>query len=73
MPEVPIPFTDEEVDTDSGLRGVAMTVGMVIAGFAILSWSQGVGGYLSNKANSFISNQLGFDPTSGEDQGADLL
>jgi len=73
MTEVPIPFTDEEVDTDSGLRGVAMTIGMVIVGFAILSWSRGVGGYLSNKANSFVTNTLGFDPTSGEDSGADLL
>jgi hypothetical protein len=44
-----------------------MTVGMVIVGFAILSWSQGVGGYLSQRANNFISNQLGVDPTSGED------
>jgi len=73
MAKIPIPFTDEEVDPDSGLRGIAMTVGMVIVGFAILSWSQAVGGYLSNKANSFVTDTLGFDPTSGEDSGADLL
>ena len=73
MADISIPFTDEEVDTDSGLRGVAMTVAMVIVGFAVLSWSQGVGGYLANKANSFVTNTLGFDPTSGEDSGADLL
>jgi hypothetical protein len=73
MEDIPIPFTGEEVDTDSGLRGIAVTVGVVIVGFAVLSWSQGVGDYLASKANSFVTSSLGFDPTSGEDSGADLL
>jgi hypothetical protein len=73
MAEVPIPFVDEDVDTDEGVSGVAMTVGLVIAGFAVLAWARGVGGYLASEANSTISNYLGVDPTSGESSGADLV
>jgi hypothetical protein len=73
MTEVPIPFLDEEVDTDSGLRGVAMTIAMVILGFAVFAWSQDVGSFVANRTNSFVTNLLGFDPTSGDDSGADLV
>lgn len=73
MADIPIPFTDEEVDTGSGLRGVAMTLVMVIVGFAVFAWSRDVGGYLASEVNSFVADSLGVDPTSGEDSGADLL
>lgn len=69
MAEVPIPFVEEDIDTDSGAQGILMTLGMVIAGFAILAWSQGVGEYVADEANSFVTSLLGFDPTSGEDEG----
>jgi hypothetical protein len=73
MAEVPIPFTEQEVDTDDDATSIVLTVGLVIAGFALLAWARGVGDYLASQANSFITNMLGFDPTSGEDQGADLV
>jgi hypothetical protein len=73
MEDIPIPFTNEEVDTSSGVRGVAMTLAMVIVGFAVFAWSQDVGGYLASQANSVVTSALGFDPTSGDDEGADLL
>jgi hypothetical protein len=73
MAEVPIPFTGEEVDTDDGATSIGLTLGLVVAGFAILAWSQDVGGYVANRANSYLAGLIGFDPTSGEDAGADLL
>lgn len=73
MPEVPIPFTDEEVDTGDGATSVGMTIALVIAGFALFAWARGVGGYVANQANSYISNALGFDPTSGENSGPEVL
>jgi hypothetical protein len=72
MAEVPIPFVDEDVDTDEGATGVLMTVGLVIAGFAVLAWARGVGGYLASEANSTLSNYLGIDPTSGQETGPDM-
>jgi hypothetical protein len=73
MAEVPIPFIDEEVDTDDGTKSVLMTLVLVAVGFAAFAWLQDVGGYMASQANSFITNTVGFDPTSGEDSGADLL
>jgi hypothetical protein len=50
-----------------------MTVGMLIAGFAVFSMASGIGGYLANQANSALSGVLGFNPATGEDSGVDLL
>jgi len=73
MPEVPIPFTDEEVDTDEDTSSIVMTLVVVALGFGLLAWLQGVGGMLANKANNYISGLIGIDPSTGEDSGADLL
>jgi hypothetical protein len=73
MPEVPIPFTDEEVDTDDDTSSIVMTLVVVALGFGLLAWLQGVGGMLANKANNYISGLIGVDPTSGEDSGVDLV
>lgn len=73
MSSVPIPFVDESVDTSDGVTGVAMTLVMVIVGFAILSWARGVGGYVAEEANEQISGLIGVDPTSGDSNGGDLL
>jgi hypothetical protein len=73
MPEVPIPFTDEEVDTDDDTGSIVMTLVVVAAGFGLLAWLQGVGGMLANKANNYITDLIGVDPTSGEDSGVDLV
>jgi hypothetical protein len=73
MPEVPIPFTDEEVDTDEDTSSIVMTLVVVALGFGLLAWLQGVGGMLADKANSYISDLIGVDPTSGEDSGVDLV
>lgn len=75
MPEVPIPFTDEEVDTDEGTSSIVMTLVVVALGFGLLAWLQGVGSMLANKANSFIADATGTDPTTGEsaDDGLGVL
>jgi len=73
MPEVPIPFTDEEVDTSDDTSSILMTLVVVAAGFGLLAWLQGVGGMLANKANNYISELVGVDPTSGESSGVDLV
>ena len=72
MPKVEVPFTDSEVDTSEPSDGL-MTVGMLIAGFAVFSMASGIGGYLANQANSALSGVLGFNPATGEDSGVDLL
>lgn len=73
MATIEVPLTDQEIDTDDGATSMAMTVGMLILGFALFAWAQSVGGYVAQEANGFVSNILGTDPTSGEDSGADLL
>jgi hypothetical protein len=73
MATVPIPFVDQDVDTDDDATSIGMTVGLVIIGFALFAWFQDVGGYVANQMNSYLSDLIGFDPTSGEDSGADLL
>jgi hypothetical protein len=75
MAEIPIPFTNEGVDTDDDTSSILMTVGATIAGFALFAWSEDVGTYLASRANGAITNALGVDPTTGEDaeSGADML
>lgn len=66
MSEVPIPLTDQEIDTDDGAKSILVTLGMVILGFATLAWSQDVGTVLANKVNSTIADVTGYDPASGD-------
>jgi hypothetical protein len=73
MADVPIPFVDENVDTDDGARGILTTLVVLIAGFAAFAWAQDVGGFVASKANSYISNLVGVDPTSGENTQEDPL
>jgi hypothetical protein len=73
MPEVPIPFTDQQVDTDDDTSSIVMTIVGVLVGFALLAWLRGVADNLANQANSFISNLVGYDPTSGENTQEDPL
>jgi hypothetical protein len=73
MPEVPIPFTDQSVDSDDDAPSIVMTIVGVLAGFALLAWLRGVADNLANEANSFISNLIGYDPTSGENTQEDPL
>jgi hypothetical protein len=73
MPEVPIPFTDQEVDTDDDTSSIVMTLVVVAVGFAAFVWLRDAGGYLARTANSTISNLVGFDPTSGENTQEDPL
>ena len=66
MAEVPIPFVDEDLDTDDDATSLVLTVGAIILGFALFAWLRGVGNYVADQANSTISNIIGFDPTSGD-------
>jgi hypothetical protein len=72
MPEVEVPFTNQEVDTSEPSEGVS-TILMLIAGFAVFSMASGIGGYVADKANSALSGVVGFNPATGESEGVDLL
>ena len=67
MATVPIPFTDEEVDTSDDATDVAMTVALVVVGFAAFSWFSSVGDGLASAANSFIASSLGVDLTNPDE------
>lgn len=64
MPEVPVPFTGEEVDTSDG-TGAVITVVLLILGFGVFSMAQGIGGALASTANDKIAQYTGINPTSG--------
>jgi hypothetical protein len=66
MADIPIPFTDEEVDTDDDWKSIVVTLVAVAVGFGLLVWLRDVGGTLASQANSYISNTIGFDLTSGQ-------
>lgn len=72
MAEVPVPFMDEEIDTDEGL-GAGVTVGVLILGFAVFAMAQSIGSYLANQANSTLGELIGFNPATGESNEADLV
>lgn len=73
MAQVPIPFVDREINTDDDATSIAVMVGLIIAGFALFAWAQDVGQFVATRVNSFITNMTGFDPTSGQDAGGDVL
>lgn len=72
MAEVPIPLTDEEIDTSEG-TGALVTVGLVIVGFMILAVARGMGSALAGQFNSLIASATGIDPTSGESTSAEVV
>jgi len=72
MAEVPVPFTEEELDTSDGM-GAVMTVVLLIAGFGIFSMAQGIGGTLASTATNYIAQFTGYNPTTGQETGADLV
>jgi len=64
MAEVPVPFTDEEVDTSDG-SGALMTVIALIAGFGIFAMAQSVGGTLASTVSDQIAQFTGYNPSTG--------
>jgi hypothetical protein len=74
MADIPIPLTDQEVDTSEPTSALMM-VGMLIAGFAVFAMTQAIGTNLANQVNSYLGNFIGINPGTGEDadQGVDLL
>lgn len=72
MAEVPVPFTEEEVDTSDG-KGAVATVALLIAGFGVFSMAQGIGGTLANTATNKIAEYTGYDPSTGESSGGDIV
>jgi len=68
MAEVPVPFTEEEVDTSDG-KGAVVTVALLIAGFGVFSMAQNLGGTLATTATNKIAQVTGIDPTTGQETG----
>jgi len=73
MTEVPVPFTGEEVDTSDGASSVAMSIGVLIAGFGLFELARSTGGTVAQMATNKISQVTGYDPTTGQSSGADVL
>ncbi|QGX95001.1 hypothetical protein EI982_09460 [Haloplanus rallus] len=71
MAEIPVPLTDQEVDT-SDPTSAGMMIGLLIVGFAIFAMAQGIGGYLASRANSALGDLIGFNPATGEDSDSGL-
>jgi hypothetical protein len=72
MDEIPVPFVDEDVDV-SEPGSAAMTIAMLVGGFAIFAMAQSIGGQVGNRINSAIGTVLGFNPATGESEGVDLV
>jgi hypothetical protein len=66
MAEVPVPLTDQEVDTSEPTSALMM-IGMLIVGFGIFSMTQSIGDRIANTANSALGQVLGQNPATGED------
>jgi hypothetical protein len=66
MAEVPVPLTEEEIDTSDPTNAL-MAVGMLIVGFGVFSMTQSIGDRLANTANSALGQVLGQNPATGED------
>lgn len=73
MAEVPIPFVDREIDTDDDGTSILVTVGVLIVGFALFAWFQQIGGTLATRLNSFFANMTGFNPSTGDSSGVDVV
>lgn len=66
MPEVEVPFVDEEIDTDDPSGSLMTVIGLVVGGgvfFMALNYSQRIG----NKATEFTDSVLGTDGDTGVD------
>lgn len=72
MAKADIPFTDSSISTDNP-SGTVMTVLTLIAGFAVFSMASDIGDYVGGEINSKIGDVIGFNPASGEEEGADIV
>jgi hypothetical protein len=72
MDEIPVPFVDEDVDV-SEPGSAAMTIAMLIGGFAVFAMAQSIGNQVGGRINSALGSVLGFNPGTGQSEGVDLL
>jgi len=66
MAKVEVPFTEQEVDTSSP-TSAAMTIVLLIGGFAVFSMASGIGDYVASRANNSLAAVIGFNPATGSD------
>lgn len=71
MAEVPIPFTEQSIDTDDDASTIGLTLVFVAIGFAALAMLQDAGSTIYNKANSVFSDVTGrsLDGSQPQSQG----
>lgn len=72
MDEIPIPFTDQNVDPDDR-TGAVMTIVLVIVGFGIFAMASSIGDYLGSKANQVIGDVTGVNPATGSNSDPELI
>lgn len=74
MTKVPVPFTDQDIDTDEGTSAL-MTVVLLIAGFSIFAMASSIGDYLAQRANQGIAALTGVNPATGDsgENGVDII
>lgn len=70
--DIPIPFVDQEVDTDDPTKGL-MTVGVVVIGFAIFAMASSIGANLGQRVNDSIGTLTGVNPAGDSSGGRDLI
>jgi hypothetical protein len=61
MADIPIPFTNQEVDTDDGASGILMTVAVMVVGFGLFAMAQDAGQNLYGKASGIVAQLTGMN------------
>lgn len=66
MADVPIPFTGQEIDTDDDATSIGLTVGVLVAGFALFSMASATGQAVADRAGNMIADFTGYNPAAGQ-------
>jgi len=72
MADIPIPFTNQDVDTDDGVSGILMSMAVTATGFMLLYMSQTLGNTAFQQVNSALGDFLGYNASGSADE-VDLL
>lgn len=71
MADIPVPFVDEDVDTDDP-TGAMMTVVLLVAGFAVVAFAQMFGDTIASSVSSTIASAVGWNPATGQSDDGGL-
>lgn len=72
MAKIPVPFTGEKINTDDR-DSAAWSVILLIAGFGVFNLASSVGDTLAQKATNTVAQYSGYDLSSGQSTGGDVV